>query len=153
MVIYFGFRWEPSSLFDEIRSHRPGIATFVSEEVGALEFDVNEDGSFGVTPDQDPLICAKVLGGAAESRACGIIMRTFLAETVMVPHGTDPSRLVRVPVKELRAYQIVRKDVGGDTVLRWRRLAPETVRELYETDPRTGKRIPLTISEIDHRFC
>lgn len=115
-------------------------------------FDVNEDGSLGVQAGQDLLVRARVMRLAAEVPVCGIIMRTFLAETVAVPHGTDRDRLVRVPVKELRAYQIVREDDDSDIVLRWKQLAPETVRELFETDPETGERVPLMVSERDHRF-
>lgn len=143
-------RWEPSDLFAEIGSRRPVIATLVGEE--GFVFDVNEDGSVGTEPGQDLIIRARVMRLAAEVPVCGVIMRTFLTETVAVPHGTDRDRLVRVPVKELRAYQITRDDHGSDIVLCWTQLPPEAVHELFETDPATGKRVPLMVSERDHRF-
>lgn len=87
-------RWFPLDIFAEIGSHRPGIATLVSEE--QFIFDVNEDGSLGAQPDQDLLIRAHAMRLAADMPVCGVIMRTFLQETMAIQHGTDRDRLATV---------------------------------------------------------
>lgn len=81
---------------------------------------------------QDLLIRAHVMRLAAEVPVCGVSTQTFLTETVATPHGTVQARFVRVPVKGLRADQIVREDDDSDIVLCWTQLPPETARAVRD---------------------
>ncbi|MDA8065275.1 MAG: hypothetical protein M0031_07225 [Thermaerobacter sp.] len=144
--------WFPTNLVDEVRRLGRGIGLLASDEE-MLEFDIGEDGRLGVEPVHDVRLPARILRAAARSEVSSLVVRTFLPETVAVRHGSDPDRVVRVPMKELRGWRIERRAVGHSPVrLEWTRITPEELRDAYSRDPETGEPVPLMVSERDHRF-
>lgn len=118
-----------------------------------MEFDISENGWFGIEKIHHALICAKLYGMFSSNKPSGVIVRTLTRETVCVLHGTEKDRLVRVPVKELRGYRVyVVEKSNKEIILDFEKLSPDELREYYGCDYRTGKHIGLTVDERDHRF-
>ncbi len=148
--------WASSDdLISVIRHLGPGICTFVlspdGEDDQVLELAIDEAGQFASDLEQDAQIVRdlEVLWVAGPS---SLIVRTFTDEFTTIADPAHSLRIIRVPIKEIRGFQIFPEPVLGRVRLHWNTLDPAMVREAFMVDASTGRPI-VPPSDRDHRYC
>lgn len=123
--------WSPSDFVVRLRQLGPGVVTVVAD-AEILKIDVSEDGRLGINEAQDVELPDHLQHVMAESSTTAVMVRTFLPETTAVRHGIDNSRVVQVPIKELRAFKVFRTLRSGVTTLTWEQLSAVEARSAYD---------------------
>ncbi|NSW82780.1 MAG: hypothetical protein HPY90_05805 [Syntrophothermus sp.] len=138
--------WQGINLIKVLRVLGPGICTAVTENE-LLKFDILENGVFahqsfdpqtGKNPGRpaDVEILVKLQKLLSSAEQTGIIVRSFCKETICIRDYN--STIVRTLVKEIRGFTVTRVDNG---IYACRKLTPEEVYTVFNTDAVTGKRL------------